>query len=87
MCAFGVCMGTRLAFTYVCTLFRLSILHTGIEVGIQQAAYTVTEGVNETVAVCVEFLDGDALEKNVTVVLTTQDGSATRQGRVHSIIL
>jgi len=68
------------------TPFSLSISHTGIEVGLQQTAFTVTEGVNETVTVCVEFLAGDTLEKNVTVVLTTQDGSATGQGRDHSIM-
>lgn len=68
------------------TLFSLSISHTGIEVGLQQTVLTVTEGMNETVTVCVEFLAGDTLEKNVTVLLTTQDGSATGQGRVHNII-
>jgi len=68
------------------TPLSLSISHTGIEVGLQQTALTVTEGVNETVSVCVEFLAGDTLEKNITVVLTTQDGSATGQGKDHSIM-
>ena len=54
----------------------LYIFHTGLSIGFEQAVYSVSEEAGQLLA-CVEVLNALQLTRNVSVQISTIDGTAT----------
>ncbi len=70
-----------MAYSFSLVLFkaltRAIYFITGVTIGLEETTFTVDEG--ELVEVCVILISG-TLEREVTVTLTTSDGTATATG-------
>lgn len=60
-------------------MFAISIVYSGVEIAMEQQTYEVNEATNATVTVCAALTLG-TLERDVTVMLSSRDGTATATG-------
>jgi len=52
----------------------------GVEIRLVESTYTINEASDTDLGICVQLIDG-ILERNVTVMLNTLDGTATTMGK------